>query len=148
MGCIYVCVCVCVKQIDFVLFHTKLSKKMTSSHSYGVVLGVKYFLFPTAQRQMVSTTPLTQASFSIFCFEKSALWGWFMGLMMTKIPIIEFIVQQSTSALHLSTDTQQLSVFAMRSVFLLVITNTQLPDKASHRSLCLGLWGWGALCEP
>lgn len=56
-----------------------------------------------------------------------------MGLRMTKIPIIEFIVQQSTSALHLSTDTQQLSVFALRSVFLLVITNscqTELPTES------------------
>ena len=33
-----------------------------------------------------------------------------MGLRMTKITIIEFIVQQSTSALHLSTHTQQLAV--------------------------------------
>ena len=55
-----------------------------------------------------------------------------MGLRMIKITIIEFIVQQSTSALHLSTHTQQLAEFVVRSVFLLVITNTQLPDKASH----------------
>ena len=81
---------------------------------------------------MISTTPLTQASLSIFWVAKSVLWGWFMGLRMTKITIIEFIVQQSTSALHLSTHTQQLAEFVVRSVFLLVITNTQLPDKASH----------------
>ena len=41
-----VCVCLCVEQIDFVLFHTKLSKKMTSSHSYGVILGRKTFSCP------------------------------------------------------------------------------------------------------
>ena len=39
-------VCVCVEQIHFVSFHTKLSKKMTSSHFYRVILGRKTFSFP------------------------------------------------------------------------------------------------------
>ena len=65
-----------------------------------------------------------------------------MGSRMTKIPTIEFIVQQSTSALHLSTDTQQLSAFAARSVFLLVITNTaarqSFPPKLKPGTVRVG----------
>ena len=36
----------CVEQIHFVSFHNKLSKKMTSSHFYRVILGRKTFSFP------------------------------------------------------------------------------------------------------